>query len=286
MYRARLTLLLSAALTLGACASATGTSPGGSASARSSHPTASATTSATRNGLSLVVIGDSIPFNSPEDCPGCRGFVAQYAAALSARTGRPVTTRNLSQHTGLTLPGLMDELDSFKADLSAADAIIVGIAHNSFPLNADQPCGSSLDQATMTLKDWGKVGPACSAAAAKTYGPMYDRLFATVSQWREGKPTILLALDKYNDWVGWAPAHLTPSQVAKVVRLHDAWNSMLCSAATRHGFTCADIYHAFNGPHGTKPSATLVGDDYTHPSQSGNDTIARVLTSLGFAPLA
>ncbi|HET8768284.1 MAG TPA: SGNH/GDSL hydrolase family protein [Pedococcus sp.] len=281
MNRARLTLLLIATLVVGACGAA-----GDTAASASGGASRGTTTTTTAAGLTLVVIGDSIPYNSPDDCPGCRGFVKQYAAALSARTGKPVTTRNLSQHTGLTLPGLMDELDSFKADLSKADAIIVGIAHNSFPLNADQPCGSSMDQATTTIKDWSKVGPACSAAADRTYRPMYDRLFSTVAGWRTGKPTILLALDKYDDWVGWAPAHLTRPQQAKVVKLHDAWNSMLCGSATRHGFRCADVYHAFNGADGTRPSGTLLADDYTHPSQTGNDTIARVLTGLGFAPLA
>lgn len=281
MNRTQLTLLLAATLTLGGCGAA------GSAPASSSG-TASrvSTTTATGAGLTLVVIGDSIPYNSPDDCPGCVGFVKQYAAALSARAGKPVTTRNLSQHTGLTLPDLMKELASFKGELSKADAIIVGIAHNSFPLNADQPCGSSMDQTTMTIKNWSKVGPACSATADKTYRPMYDTLFTTVAGWRAGKPTILIALDKYDDWVGWAPAHLTRAQQAKVVRLHDAWNSMLCRSATRHGFRCADIYHTFNGADGTKPSGTLLADHYTHPSQAGNDTIARVLTGLGFAPLA
>ena len=121
MHRARLTLLLAASLTLGACGAAgdTATSSAGAVALG----TTTTTTTTTAAGLTLVVIGDSIPYNSPDDCPGCRGFVTQYAAALSAMAGKPVTTRNLSQHTGLTLPGLMDELDSFEADLSKADDV-------------------------------------------------------------------------------------------------------------------------------------------------------------------
>ena len=61
---------------------------------------------------------------------------------------------------------------------------------------------------------------------------------------------------------------------------------MLCGSAQRHGFTCVDIYHAFNGKHGTQASADRVADDYTHPSQKGNDVIAHVLVAAGFSPLA
>ena len=41
---------------------------------------------------------------------------------------------------------------------------------------------------------------------------------------------------------------------------------MLCRSAEEHGFGCADIYHAFNGTDGTKPSGDLLSADYTHPS--------------------
>ena len=71
------------------------------------------------SALSLVVIGDSIPYNDTGDCPGCTGFVDRYADALAKATGREVETSNLSQHNGLTLPMLMDELEtSFKEPLT------------------------------------------------------------------------------------------------------------------------------------------------------------------------
>lgn len=60
---------------------------------------------------------------------------------------------------------------------------------------------------------------------------------------------------------------------------------MLCSAAEGNGFGCADIYQAFNGSDGLKPAGDLLAEDYTHPSDRGNEVIAEVLASLGFAPL-
>jgi lysophospholipase L1-like esterase len=235
--------------------------------------------------LSLVVIGDSIPYNSPDDCPGCVGFVDQYAKWLASKTGRKVDTQNLSQHVGLDLPGLMDELSTFKEALSGADAIIVGIAHNTIPLNADKPCGSTFDEATSTLTDWSRVNRDCARRGTSTYRPMYDRLYSTIAGWRNGRPTLLLTINKYSDWLGWPAAHLTPDQEERTVLQHDTWNQMLCDSAEHNGFTCVDIYHAFNGADGTSPAGELLGADYTHPSQRGNDLIASKLIAKGFAPL-
>lgn len=235
--------------------------------------------------LSLVAIGDSIPFNSKDDCPNCTAFVYQYGDALAKATGRTVQPNNLSDHTGLTLPRLLDNLDSLSQDLAGADAIVVGIAHNSIELGTDAPCGSPLDPATGALKDWTKVDQACATRSAAASRPRYDELFTKVAAQRAGKPTILIALNKYNDWVGSSTLNLTADQARRTVLIHDAWSAMICDSATAHQFECADIYHAFNGATGEKPSGDLLADDYTHPSQKGNDEIARVLVDLGFAPL-
>ena len=42
---------------------------------------------------SLVVVGDSIPYNHPKDCPGCAGVATRYAAAIERATGRDVASR-------------------------------------------------------------------------------------------------------------------------------------------------------------------------------------------------
>ncbi len=263
---------------------------GGCSDSDDGDPAAS-TSSASAGGssgpaLSLVVIGDSIPYNSPDDCPGCTGFVDRYAKALAEATGQKVETSNLSEHTGLTLPQLMQQLDSFKEPLAGADAIIVGIAHNSFELNNDEQCGTTFDEAASTLKDWSKVTLRCAASSAAKYRPQYDELYSTIASWREGRPTLLRTIDKYNDWNGWEDAHLTPDQQRRTFFMHDSWNRMLCRSAEQHGFGCSDIYHAFNGQDGAEPSGDLLAADYTHPSDQGNALIARVLLAQGFNPLA
>jgi hypothetical protein len=42
----------------------------------------------TSQALYLVAIGDSIPNNSPQDCPGCTGFVDRYAKAVERQGQR------------------------------------------------------------------------------------------------------------------------------------------------------------------------------------------------------
>ena len=98
---------------------------------------AAATSAAALCGWSPI--GDSIPYNSPDDCPGCTGFVDSYADAVAAATGRTVDVANLSERAGLTLPGLLDSFDDLSPVLETADVIVVGIAHNSTELTAESP---------------------------------------------------------------------------------------------------------------------------------------------------
>ena len=114
----------------------------------------------------------------------------------------------------------------------------------------------------------------CADNSTKAARPLYDELFTKVRDMREGKPTILRTINRYNDWIGWSDARLTPGQTETVVDFIAKWNEMLCASATEHGFDCADLSTAFNGPDGTEPSGDLLADDYTHPSDKGNTLIA------------
>ncbi|MCU1473184.1 GDSL-type esterase/lipase family protein [Amnibacterium sp.] len=229
------------------------------------------------------MLGDSIPYNSPDDCPGCTGFVTRYAKAATAALHRPVRVSNLSQHTGLTLPQLLDELATFKAKVAAADIVVVAIAHNSFELNADEPCGAPV---VKDEPDWPKLTSACSAASARAARPLHDRLYSTIAAWRAGKPTVLRTLDRYDDWAGWSEHPISAQATATVRRFLDDWNATIAASAAANGFTCVKVHAAINGPDGTRPSGDLLARDYTHPSDAGNARIASALVAEGFAPLA
>jgi GDSL-like Lipase/Acylhydrolase family len=236
---------------------------------------------------SLVVVGDSIPFNSVDDCFfDCISFTDRYATAISEATGHPVKVQNLSQHNGLQIDGLLEELktDTKRRDaLTNADIIIVGIAHNDVAMNSnDDLC----DGPNGDNPDWSKYNATCAVSSAELFRPKFESLYSQIVALRGGKPTIFRTINRYSDWIGW-PGHDLPPEGTDATRLViDVWNEMICKAAQENGFLCADIYHAFNGPDGLTPSGDLLAGDYTHPSDKGNEVIACVLVDLGYTPLA
>jgi lysophospholipase L1-like esterase len=240
---------------------------------------ASASSAPAGDELRLVVIGDSIPMNSAADCPGCEGFVQQYADAAGAELGAHITVTNLAEHTGLTVPGLLLELPELSDDLAGADLILVGIAHNSFELNADEPCGAPLIDGN---PDWSVVTPACGKRAAAGFADDFNELFMQVAALRDGQPTVLRALNRYDDWRG--SEGLPAADTDRAKALVDEWDSVLCDAAVAHGFDCVDIHAAMNGPDGTTSAMPLLSDG-VHPNQEGHDAIAAALVADGFAPL-
>lgn len=272
---ARVLGIAAATLLIAGC---TGGDPSPGTTADPSQPTTPA------ESLRLVAIGDSIPYNSPDDCPGCTGFVDSYAEEVATATGQTVDVANLSEHTGLTLPGLLDVFDDVAPALETADVIVVGIAHNSTELASDEPCDTPLDDNDLPV--WTAITQECADRSAEEYRPQYESLFSQIAALRAGQPTILRTINRYNDWIGWAEGGLGPAEEQKTAMVIAAWNTMLCDAAERNGFTCADISGAFNGPDGLSPAGDLLAADYTHPSDAGNATITDVLSRAGFEPLA
>jgi lysophospholipase L1-like esterase len=231
------------------------------------------------------VVGDSIAFNSPDDCHGCTGFVDRYAEAITKATGHPVEVKNLSQHNGLQIDGLLKELetDTLRREaLANADIIIVNIAHNDIAWNRnDDPC----DGPTGDSPDWSKFNESCAVAAAEIFRPKYESLYSQIADLRAGKPTIFRTINRYNDWTGVPGGVDSPADINATRVVLDAWDEMVCKAAEANAFTCADIYHAFNGADGLQSAVQLLASDTIHPSNKGNEMIAQVLTDLGFAPL-
>jgi lysophospholipase L1-like esterase len=258
----------------------------GCAPASTPVPLAAETSTPSLTAWSLVAVGDSIAYNSSMVCPGCSGFVDRYADAILEATGHPVEVRNLSQPM-LQVDALLEELktDAFRRDaLANADIIIVGIAFNDTPwLRSDDPC----DGPNGNKPDWSKYNTTCAAAAAESFRPKFESVYAQIVALREGKPTIFRTINRYNDWIGWIgeAGETNPPEATDPTRVVlDAWSAMVCETAQENGFTCADIYHTFNGAAGLTPSGDLLAKDYTHPSDKGNEVIARVLADLGYAP--
>ena len=133
------------------------------------------------------------------------------------------------------------------------------------------------------------INATCSAAAAEAQRSNFERVFSQIVALRAGKPTIFRTVNMYNAFFGRAlpdGMKFPPEAVEKSRMVLDDWNAMVCKAAHENGFVCADIYHAFNGADGLAPATEFTGTgNNIHPSNKGNQLIARVLSDLGYAPI-
>ena len=68
-----------------------------------------------------------------------------------------------------------------------------------------------------------------------------------------GRPVLDKALSRW-----FADAHLSLLGGTQDGHEIAPWNKVLCAAATAHGFLCADVSRAFNGPNGLRPSGELL----------------------------
>ena len=309
-------VVIAASFVLASCsASAPAATPARSPAVPVSSPALSTTAPASSSPVALpspsaavvadpwrvVAVGDSIPFNSPDDCFGCTGFVSGYALRLERATGHPVSAINLSQHNGLQASGLAPELaiGSQRADeIANADVVIVSIGHNDAPWNVnDDACDGARewdDPIESNVPFAAKYTKACAEASAIAYQPKLAAIYKQIVALREGKPTVFLALDTYNDLLSWCEERgcdngtlkITPPEIVRAARVAlEPWNRMICDTAEAAGMQCADVYHLFGGPDAKHPAGALLAQDYTHPSQLGNDKIADYLLTLGYGAL-
>jgi hypothetical protein len=107
-------------------------------------PTPTLLPTSTPKPLSLVVVGDSIPYNSSQDCPGCTSFVDRYAEAFAAATGQAVKVQNLSQHNGLQIDGLLQVIHHRRA---------MKQLHKSSSISALLPWHHKVPEPSRTAKD-------------------------------------------------------------------------------------------------------------------------------------
>jgi lysophospholipase L1-like esterase len=255
--------------------------------AQTSAPTQTPTPSAA-GARNVVAIGDSIPYNSPDDCPGCAGFVESYAEALGDSSGEAYTAVNLSRHDGARTADIADEVESGSLDaaLSGAGVILVSVGYNDQPPYDEGACyDETIDLDT--------VQGAAEALIATTSDCIADRTAtsgADLAGVLEGVRVLapdasILVLTAYNAWTGWPDFEALGADTAgaasqTVAAALAAWRTVVCDEAEAVGGECADLLTAFNGSDGLTPSGDLLAADYTHPSQTGNDLIRDVLLAL------
>jgi lysophospholipase L1-like esterase len=231
--------------------------------------------------LKLVAIGDSLPYGQ-FDCNNCATFVDLFGKAIARHAKVIVTTRNLSEHTGINSSDLRRELQSSAALRSAvktADAITLTIGHNDQPWNRDDDsCDGNADP-----PNWKGLDAACAKATALVYGRNLEAILRSIRGLRVGKPTILRVTNDYNDLIG--DPTVPKFFYAASKPFYDAYSALTCRLARKYGATCIDTYHAFNGLNGQRDAGSLLAGDHTHPSARGHRVIAQLLEQAGYQPL-
>jgi lysophospholipase L1-like esterase len=276
------------ALLLAACtAGAPTTSEGASAQASASHVQSPEPTEQQPEFL-IVALGDSIPYNLADDCPGCIGFVDLYTDALAPQVGGEAGNSNRSRHDGAQTADVLEQLLSDQAlldDLAVADVIVMSLGFNDQPPFADEHpgCPEPISDTDSAL-DAARLGAATSKACIDNVVPVIRDQMAQVLQLiRAQAPDAPIAmLTAYDTWRGWSA--LDPVDKSTRTKLYEAetywlheWRDAMCAEAEAANATCIDVYSAFNGADGTDPPGDFVSADYTHPSQAGNDRIRDLL---------
>ena len=93
----------------------------------------------------VLVIGDSIPYNSPDDCPGCTGFADSFAKALTTEGKGEVKVRNMSRHDGAKTQDMAKQLTvdtNLIAEFGTADVVLLSFGFNDQPPYAEGFAGS------------------------------------------------------------------------------------------------------------------------------------------------
>jgi hypothetical protein len=214
LRRTSLVLFAVAMLSLTACQAATSSpttselpslSPGPSAS-----ESAEATATAEPTDLSLVTIGDSIPY-AREDCGGCASFTTLFPDSIEADTGMTVDPQNLSSHDGLTGARLVDRIrtsEPMRTALAGADIIVVTIGHNDTPWNvADDTCDGA---AAGPEADWSSYTGQCVIQLAARHGEELDAILSEIETLRGDKPNCAPGHDRLQrrDRVGPGPSRV------------------------------------------------------------------------------
>jgi lysophospholipase L1-like esterase len=273
-------------LVLAACSAAnTSAQPTGSLPASESESPAP---SEDEPDFALVAVGDSIPYNLADDCPGCTGFVDSYAADLEADLGEPVAVVNRSRHDGARTIDIVEQLQSDErllAELATADVIVMSVGFNDQPPFADEHDGcpepvTDTDPLTTAVERAAATSHDCIDSVVRVIRDQIADVFERVRA--QAPDAAIGALTAYDSWVGWSELdsvdERTRADLYDAVRywLHE-WRSAMCEVAEAAGAVCVDVYSAFNGPDGTQPPTDFVAADYTHPSQEGNDMIRDLL---------
>ena len=231
--------------------------------------------------LHVLVLGDSIATGSESTAGSSYGAV--YADLLKQQSRQPVEIANLadpSETSGSLLTSL--ELPELQEAVAASDVIVITVGGNDgdpFASYSDGICAAGGDPA------------ACISAYAPHQEKNLDQILTAIQGLRGSQSTVIrLTSPDYNPFIGVdritdVPRFPKDFGLTFFRQVAEAETQNACRVAAAHGAACADFLHVFNGPQGNQPATAYLAEDHLHPSEAGQQAIARALMATGLAPL-
>lgn len=262
-----------------------GCGSGAQRSADSSLAPAKASATSDAPGVQVVVIGDSLARTN---------WPKQYGEHVAKVLGKHVDV------TVLRAMGVADgaSLVKYNPTVRGAEILIVQTGFNNVLPDPETGIGcpgtSAGDTASTILRWIRSTEPTCLAEGINTYAGLYDQIFTGLKGARAGKPAVFVAMtsvDGNNDptrpdgLVGMMPTTVRPEVIRWNLAAYERWNTMLESRATAAGFQVVDLYHAINGPDGSRVVGDL-SDDGGHPNAKGDAFYVELLKAVDLSALS
>lgn len=226
----------------------------------------------------LVFISNSIGFGVPE----------LYAQNIEQDTGKTVQVHDYAigslnavdvLHDLQHGPDSVDNnlLRSLREDVKEAEVIVFFADPEG-----DPSVTSDFDNCI-----YGRATPP-ENCGPETYGDYSENLkaiYAEIFTLRDGKPTIIRAIDLYNPMIS---RFRKNNMEAECTHCQEIFNNIIHEAAAAYNIPTVSLYDAFNGPdHDQDPREKgYIGYDGLHTSLEGQQLIADLLSEAGYDPVS
>jgi hypothetical protein len=171
------------------------------------------------------------------------------------------------------------DLDKLRERIADSEVIVIyGNPEDSLdPSNPfDFNCGTSFSQCYVNN---------CSMDSFSKYIADLKEIYTIIFEIRQGKPTIIRAIDAYNPRL--VSACQPDGAFDVCVECWETYNKAIHQAADEMGVPIANVFDAWNGKdHLDDPVAKgYTQEDKIHPSVEGATVIAQLLRDLGYEPI-
>jgi hypothetical protein len=217
------------------------------------------------------------------------GVADRFAENIERDTGKTVRVHSYAIN-GLpalkvlnALRSAPEELDgtqfeSLHADIAEAEVIVFF----GNPRGESSQGGINMGGLETCLRS--TVPSDCSPELYAPYTENLKAVYEEILALRDGKPTIIRAVDFYNPIIS---SQRTKNVEAECTACWETFNLAVLQAAEAYNIPLVSVYDAFNGPnHDEDPRGKgYIVSDGVHASEEGQQVIADILSEAGYEPI-